>query len=632
MKTAESKKDTNYIKIKKKTSKKYAFEQRNSEIHQDVSRGKGEKMKGKLSKFVEKFKGFGSRISAIKGITAIIPAVCLAVLMLTVLTGYQTPKAKKYNATGTDISQIKEALANESTTAKAAAATAKKNTTKKGKKGAIDLKDGTYKGSANGYGGKVTVNVTVSKKTMTAIDIVSAPGETDSFFSRAKGVIDEMLTAQSTDVDVVSGATYSSNGIIGAVKNALYGTESNNATAASAGNSNAGGSAPSVSKVKESGTWKDGTYTGSGKGFGGNISVKVTVKDGKIKSIDVTSASGETASYFSKAKGIIPKIISGQTTNVDVASGATYSSNGIIKAVRNALSKAGTGESSTTEKKSKKKKKGKNKKKNNNSNNSNTKAPEEGYEDGTYTGNAACKGEQFKEYSVTANVTIKNGKISAVEISSTAKGTNLKQFMSRDEIQNIPSLIVSKNGTSGVDAVSGATYSSNAIFNAVNDALSKAKKDKSTTTKKQETTTAKKEDTTTEKKEDTTTEKKEDTTTEKKEDTTTESKDNTDEGEVYKDGTYKVSVTCDPDEDEDFDSYTITMDITIKKDKITNIANIAASTNATNKSYVNTAKRGMVSKITAQGTADGVNTVSGATCSSKAIKEACQKAFNTAKK
>ena len=592
-------------------------------------------MKEKLSKFVEKFKSFGGRISGIKGITAIIPAVCLAVLMLTVLTGYQTPKAKKYNASETDISQIKEALANESTTAKATAATTKKNTTKKGTKGAIDLKDGTYKGSANGYGGKVTVNVTVSKKTMTAIDIVSAPGETDSFFSRAKGVIDEMLTAQSTDVDVVSGATYSSNGIIGAVKNALYGTESTATVASTAGNSNAGGSAPSVSKVKESGTWKDGTYTGSGKGFGGNISVKVTVKDGKIKSINVTSASGETASYFSKAKGIIPKMISGQTTNVDVASGATYSSNGIIKAVRNALSKAKTDKSSsTTEKKStKKKKKSKNKKKKNNSNNNNnTTAPAEGYEDGTYTGSAACKGEQFKEYSVTANVTIKNGKISAVEISSTAKGTNLKQFMSRDEIKNLPSLIVSKNGTNGVDAVSGATYSSNAIFNAVNDALSKAKKGNSTTAKKQETTTAKKEETTTEKKEETTTEKKDDTTTEKKEDTTTESKDDTDEGEVYKDGTYKVSVTCEPDEDEDFDSYTITMDITIKKDKITAIANIVASTNATNKSYVNTAKRGMVSKITANGTADGVNTVSGATCSSKAIKEACQKAFNAAKK
>lgn len=592
-------------------------------------------MREKWKKYVGKFKSLGDKVSGVKGITAIIPAVCLAVLMVTVLTGYKTPQAKKYEASETeDISQIKEALAKESTAAMAE--TTKKNTTKKGKKGAIDVKDGTYKGSANGYGGKVTVNVTVSKKTMTVIDVVSAPGETDSFFQRAKGVIDEMLTAQSTDVDVVSGATYSSNGIIGAVKNALFGTESNNATAAAANAGNAGGSAPSVSKVSESGTWKDGTYTGSGKGFGGTISVKVTVKDGKISAIDVTSASGETASYFSKAKGIIPKMISGQTTNVDAASGATYSSNGIITAVRNALSKAETGKSST---KKKKKKNKKNKKKNSDSdsnNNNNITAPAEGYEDGTYTGSAACSGEQFKEYSVTANVTIKNGKIYAVGISSTAKGTNLKQFMSRDEIKNLPSLIVSKNGTSGVDAVSGATYSSHAIFNAVNDALSKAKKNSSSTEKKEETTTEKKEETTTEKKEETTTEKKEETTTEKKEETTTEKKEETtenpDEGKNYKNGTYKVSITCEPDEDEDFDPYTISMDITIKKDKITEISNITANTNSTNKAYTNDAKKGMISKIIANGNADGVNTVAGATCSSKAIKDACQKAFNAAKK
>ena len=593
-------------------------------------------MREKWKKYVEKFKSLGDKVLGVKGITAIIPAVCLAVLMVTVLTGYKTPQAKKYEASETeDISQIKEALAKESRAA--TAETTKKNTTKKGKKGAIDVKDGTYKGSANGYGGKVTVNVTVSKKTMTAIDVVSAPGETDSFFQRAKGVIDEMLTAQSTDVDVVSGATYSSNGIIGAVKNALFGTESNNATAAAANAGNAGGSAPSVSKVSESGTWKDGTYTGSGKGFGGTISVKVTVKDGKISAIDVTSASGETASYFSKAKGIIPKMISGQTTNVDAASGATYSSNGIITAVRNALSKAETGKSSTKKKKKKNKKnKKKNSGSNSNNNNNNIAAPAEGYEDGTYTGSAACSGEQFKEYSVTANVTIKNGKISAVGISSTAKGTNLKQFMSRDEIKNLPSLIVSKNGTSGVDAVSGATYSSHAIFNAVNDALSKAKKNSSSTEKKEETTTEKKEETTTEKKEETTTEKKEETTTEKKEETTTEKKEETtenpDEGKNYKNGTYKVSITCEPDEDEDFDPYTISMDITIKKDKITEISNITANTNSTNKAYTNDAKKGMVSKIIANGNADGVNTVAGATCSSKAIKDACQKAFNAAKK
>ena len=206
-----------------------------------------------------------------------------------------------------------------------------------------------------------------------------------------------------------------------------------------------------------------------------------------------------------------------------------------------------------------------------------------------------------------------------MEISSTAKGTNLKQFMSRDEIKNLPSLIVSKNGTSGVDAVSGATYSSHAIFNAVNDALSKAKKNSSSTEKKEETTTEKKEETTTEKKAPT-------------ELTTEETTENPDEGKNYKNGTYKVSVSCEPDEDEDFDPYTISMDITIKKDKITEISNITANTNSTNKAYTNDAKKGMVSKIVANGNADGVNTVSGATCSSKAIKDACQKAFNAAKK
>ena len=74
------------------------------------------------------------------------------------------------------------------------------------------------------------------------------------------------------------------------------------------------------------------------------------------------------------------------------------------------------------------------------------------------------------------------------------------------------------------------------------------------------------------------------------------------------------------------------MDITIKKDKITEISSITANTNSTNKAYTNDAKKGMVSKIIANGNADSVNTVAGATCSSKAIKDACQKAFNAAKK
>ena len=69
-------------------------------------------MREKWRKYVERFKNLGSKISGMKGITAIIPAVCLAVLMAMVLTGYKTPQAKKYEASETeDISQIKEALA-----------------------------------------------------------------------------------------------------------------------------------------------------------------------------------------------------------------------------------------------------------------------------------------------------------------------------------------------------------------------------------------------------------------------------------------------------------------------------------------------------------------------------------------
>ena len=51
-------------------------------------------MREKWKKYVEKFKSLGDKVSDVKGITAIIPAVCLAVLMVTVLTGYKTPQAK----------------------------------------------------------------------------------------------------------------------------------------------------------------------------------------------------------------------------------------------------------------------------------------------------------------------------------------------------------------------------------------------------------------------------------------------------------------------------------------------------------------------------------------------------------
>ncbi len=85
------------------------------------------------------------------------------------------------------------------------------------------------------------------------------------------------------------------------------------------------------------GAYKDGTYTGSAQGFGGDIKVKVTVSGQKITVIDITEASGEDEAYLSMAKDIISTMLDKQTADVDTVSGATYSSTGIKNAVTQAL-------------------------------------------------------------------------------------------------------------------------------------------------------------------------------------------------------------------------------------------------------------------------------------------------------
>ena len=89
--------------------------------------------------------------------------------------------------------------------------------------------------------------------------------------------------------------------------------------------------------------YKDGTYTGSSQGFGGTITVQVTLASDEITDIQVTSAPGEDSAYLSQGEGVISSIISAQSTDVDTVSGATFSSTGIINAVVDALGKAENG-------------------------------------------------------------------------------------------------------------------------------------------------------------------------------------------------------------------------------------------------------------------------------------------------
>ena len=84
------------------------------------------------------------------------------------------------------------------------------------------LQDGTYEGSAFGFGDTITVSITIADGKLTDISVVSADGEDRPYYNQSLPVLDKILSAQSTDgVDTVSGATLTSEGLINAVADAL---------------------------------------------------------------------------------------------------------------------------------------------------------------------------------------------------------------------------------------------------------------------------------------------------------------------------------------------------------------------------------------------------------------------------
>ena len=86
--------------------------------------------------------------------------------------------------------------------------------------------------------------------------------------------------------------------------------------------------------------YQDGSFTGTGTGFGGEIVVTVEIVADEITNITIDEASGEDAVYLSTAADILEDILSAQSADVDTVSGATFSSTGIRDAVRDALEQA----------------------------------------------------------------------------------------------------------------------------------------------------------------------------------------------------------------------------------------------------------------------------------------------------
>lgn len=522
-------------------------------------------------------------------------------------------------------------------------------------KGSFDLTDGVYKGTGTGYAGDITVAVQIKDKQIVAIDILSSSDDA-AFFKRAQAVIDKIIEGQTLDVDTVSGATYSSRGIISAVKNALTGEKDSGTTGQSqSGSGAAAGSSTSVQAVEYPSAYKDGTYYGTGTGFGGTLKVKVEISGGKITSIQIME-NQDGSEYISKASALINTIIQNQSTNVDTVSGATYSSVGIIQAVRNALSQAAVSTSGTTTS-------GEAGNAGNSGNQNQDTSAATGnfpYKEGIYYGTA-----EGYSGNVSVAVVIQEKSIKAILITETSDDEAFFQ-RAMGVVKN-----VLKTQRTEVDTVSGATYSSKGILGAIQNALKQAEKvtngetieEKADTTQLEEaikTAEALVQEEYTEASWSVLAVRLQDAKemletagqTSVKQETVDKAMENLNlaiaqlekkksdqEEEVktkYIDGTYEVSVSCKPDEDEDFAEYQLSMKVTIRNDKIVSITEIAGDGGSENDSYIKKAangtssKKGVVSQIITKGMPEEIDTVSRATCSSNAIIDGCKKALEMA--
>ena len=196
-----------------------------------------------------------------------------------------------------------------------------------------NFQNGIYTGTGEGYRGKVTVTVKVADGKITEL-VLDDYADDKSYMERAKNrIFQEMISRQNTDVDAVSGATYSSNGLIEAVNKAL-------------GNDEGEGKKPEQEESEdkqsfiEAGRFQnltDGIYTGSADAFRGDVEVQVTVEKQKVTDISILSYCDTEEYFFRAAPAVIEQMKAEQSLNVDAVSGATYSSNGVIHAVANAL-------------------------------------------------------------------------------------------------------------------------------------------------------------------------------------------------------------------------------------------------------------------------------------------------------
>lgn len=184
---------------------------------------------------------------------------------------------------------------------------------------------GTYTATARGHEDGIVVTVTVDADSIQSVEL-DVSGETSAIGGAAKDtLISQIMEAQSAEIDGVSGATETANGVKMALIDCL-----NQAQGISGG---------------ETAALTDGTYTTVSSSFGlvSQMTCDTTIEGGAIKDIKVVSESDSaTGEWFANAQELfIPRVPESQSLSVDAITGATTSSNAIRSCVAAAIEAAG---------------------------------------------------------------------------------------------------------------------------------------------------------------------------------------------------------------------------------------------------------------------------------------------------
>lgn len=180
---------------------------------------------------------------------------------------------------------------------------------------------GTYTAAGRGMNGDVPVTVTFSAIEILNVE-VGENQETQDIGTKAIEQLPEaIVAAQAADVDVVSGATVTSNAILEAVEQCIAQAKGE--------------------ETADEISFNPGTYTAQVTGMAGQFDVTVTFGEDTIDSVEV-GENNETLMVGTEAIRILSqRIVDSQSLDVDAVTGATYTSMAVISGVKDCVEQAG---------------------------------------------------------------------------------------------------------------------------------------------------------------------------------------------------------------------------------------------------------------------------------------------------